>query len=57
MLLVNPYTGKAVDVAEAFVDRLTRAGFKEQEPEAVESDESGSAPAPKRRGRPRKSDS
>lgn len=55
MLLVNPYTGKAVDVAEAFVDRLTRAGFKEQEPDVVDS-EVESAPAPKRRGRPRKSE-
>jgi hypothetical protein len=53
MILVNPNTGKPVDVAEAFIDRLTLAGFKEQEPEAVEKD---SAPASKRRGRPRKSE-
>lgn len=55
MILVNPNTGKPVDVAEAFVDRFTRAGFREQEPEAVEP-EKESAPASKRRGRPRKSE-
>ena len=35
MLLINPHTGKLVDVAEAFVDQLSRAGFKKQEPEVV----------------------
>ena len=55
MILVNPNTGKPVDVAEAFVDRLTRAGFREQEPDVVEP-EKDSAPASKRRGRPRKSE-
>lgn len=35
-LLVSPFTGKLVDVPEEFVDQLSRAGFKEQEPEAVE---------------------
>lgn len=44
-LLVNPNTGKLVDVAPAFVDQLSRAGFKKQEPvpEATK--------APARRGR------
>lgn len=48
MLMVNPNTGKLVDVAPAFVDQLSRAGFKEQEPasEVVK--------APVRRGRARK---
>jgi hypothetical protein len=36
MLLVNPHTGKLVDVSDEFVDQLSRAGFKKQEPEAVE---------------------
>ena len=36
MLLINPFTGKLVDVSEEFVDQLSRAGFKKQEPEAVE---------------------
>lgn len=31
-LLLNPNTGKLVDVAPAFVDQLSRAGFKKQEP-------------------------
>jgi len=35
MLLVNPHTGKLVDVSAEFVDQLARAGFKKQEPEAV----------------------
>ena len=48
-LLVNPFTGKLVDVSEEFVDQLSRAGFKKQEPEAVEPVKV-SAP----RGRPRK---
>lgn len=52
MILVNPFTGKLVDVSDEFVDQLSRAGFKEQEPEAVEADE---VSAPPRRGRPRKS--
>lgn len=55
MLLVNPNTGKLVDVADAYVDQLRRAGFKEQESEAVESSEDA-APAPKRRGRSRKAE-
>jgi len=37
MLLTNPFTGKQVDVTdEATIDLLSRAGFKKQEPEAVE---------------------
>jgi len=47
MLLLNPYTGKLVDVADAFVDQLSRAGFKKQEPEVVEP-EKVSAPRTKR---------
>jgi hypothetical protein len=47
MLLLNPYTGKLVDVSDEFVDQLSRAGFKEQEPEAVES-EKDSAPRGRR---------
>ena len=35
MLLVNPHTGKLVDVATASIDQLVRAGFKKQEPEVV----------------------
>lgn len=53
MLLVNPHTGKLVDVADAFVDQLLGAGFKKQEPEDVTPVE-GVAPAPRRRGRPAK---
>ena len=47
-LMVNPNTGKLVDVASAYVDQLSRAGFKEQEP-APEATK-----APVRRGRTRK---
>lgn len=47
-LMVNPNTGKLVDVAPAFVDQLSRAGFKEQEP----APEAPRASA--RKGRPRK---
>lgn len=36
MLMLNPHTGKLVDVAPAFVDQLSGAGFKKQESEAVE---------------------
>ena len=46
MLLTNPYTGKLVDVSDEFVDQLLGAGFKKQEPEAVESEDS--APLAKR---------
>jgi hypothetical protein len=52
MILVNPHTGKLVDVAEAFVDQLSRAGFKKQEPEAVEP-EKVSAPVARRPRKPR----
>jgi hypothetical protein len=48
MLLVNPHTGKLVDVAEAFVDQLSRAGFKEQEPEAAAPVEAVAAPRARR---------
>lgn len=47
MLLRNPHTGKLVDVADAFVDQLSRAGFKKQEPEVVEPVK-GPAPSAKR---------
>jgi hypothetical protein len=53
MLLVNPFTGKLVDVSEEFVDQLSRAGFKKQEPEVVEPVK---VSAPRGR-RPRKSTS
>lgn len=46
MLLLNPNTGKPVDVSAEFVDRFVRAGFKKQEP-AVEQK------APVRKGRSR----
>ena len=49
MLFVHPYSRKAVDVPEGLVDRFREAGFKEQEPEAVEAGEK--APAPNRRKR------
>lgn len=52
MLLVNPFTGKLVNVSAEFVDQLSRAGFKEQEPEAVGPVETAPAPRAKR---PRKS--
>ena len=48
MILVNPHTGKLVDVAEAFVDQLSRAGFKKQEPEDVAPVEAVAAPRAKR---------
>ena len=47
MILVNPFTGKLVDVSDEFVDQLSRAGFKKQEPEAVEP-EKVSAPRARR---------
>lgn len=50
MILVNPFTGKLVDVSDEFVDQLSRAGFKKQEPEVVEP-EKVAAP----RARPRRS--
>lgn len=53
MLLVNPHTGKLVDVAEAFVDQLSRAGFKKQEPEVVAPVETVVAPAARRPRKPR----
>jgi hypothetical protein len=47
MILSNPFTGKLVDVSDEFVDQLLGAGFKKQEPEAVEP-KKVSAPRPKR---------
>ncbi|GAA3699112.1 hypothetical protein GCM10022377_10150 [Zhihengliuella alba] len=44
--LINPYTRKPVDVAEAFVDQLVRAGFTEP---AVEAAQEKQSPAPRRR--------
>lgn len=52
MLMFSPYSRKAVDVPDGLVDRFREAGFKEQEPEAVEP--AKKAAAPSRRGRPRK---
>ena len=52
MILVNPHTGKLVDVAEAFVDQLSRAGFKKQEPEVV-APKKVSAPVVRRPRKPR----
>jgi len=46
MLMFSPYSRKAVDVPDGLVDRFREAGFKEQEPEAVEASE---APAPRKR--------
>ena len=46
MLMLSPYSLKAVDVPAGLVDRFREAGFKEQEPEAVEAVE---APAPRKR--------
>jgi hypothetical protein len=58
-ILLNPNTGKPVDVADAYIDVFTRAGFKEQEPavEAVDGGEesrSEETVSSSRRGRPRK---
>lgn len=53
MLMLSPYSRKAVDVPDGLVDRFREAGFKEQEPEVVEAPK---AAAPTRRGRPRKTD-
>ena len=53
MILVNPYTGKPVNVADAHVDRLVRAGFKKQEPEVVRPKEGAPADKPIQR-RPRR---
>jgi hypothetical protein len=39
MLMLSPYSRKAVDVPDGLVDRFREAGFKEQEPEAVEAEE------------------
>ena len=52
MLMFSPYSRKAVDVPVGLVDRFREAGFKEQEPEAVEPEKVSAPPA--RRGRPRK---
>lgn len=35
MLMLSPYSRKAVDVPDGLVDRFREAGFKEQEPEVV----------------------
>jgi hypothetical protein len=51
MLMLSPYSLKAVDVPDGLVDRFREAGFKEQEPEVVEPEK---VSAPSRRGRPRK---
>jgi hypothetical protein len=48
MLFVHPYSLKAVDVPDGLVDRYREAGFKEQEPEAVEPSKD-SAPTRRRR--------
>ena len=51
MLMFSPYSRKAVNVPTGLVDRFREAGFKEQEPEAVEASE---APAPRKRRTARK---
>lgn len=51
MLMLSPYSRKAVDVPAGLVDRFREAGFMEQEPEVVEPEK---VSAPARRGRPRK---
>ena len=52
MILVSPFTGKLVDVSDEFVDQLSRAGFKKQEPEVVEP-EKVAAPVVRRPRKPR----
>ena len=52
MRMLSPYSLKAVDVPVGLVDRFREAGFKEQEPEAVEAVE---APAPRAKRTTRKS--
>jgi hypothetical protein len=54
MLLANPYTGKLVDVSEEFVDQLSRAGFREQEPEVVATVEAVVAPRARSPRKPRR---
>jgi hypothetical protein len=54
MLLLNPFTGKLVDVSEEFVDQLSRAGFKEQEPEVVEPVKVSAPPTKRPARKPRK---
>ena len=49
MLMLSPYSRKAVDVPDGLVDRFREAGFKEQEPEVVEPKDEGSAPVRRRR--------
>jgi hypothetical protein len=49
VILINPYTGKEVDASEEASTVLIAAGFREREPEEKHE-------APKRRGRPRKSE-
>ena len=51
MLMLSPYSRKAVDVPDGLVDRFREAGFREQEPEAVASAESDAAPRAKRTSR------
>ena len=45
MLMLSPYSRKAVDVPAGLVDRFREAGFMKQEPEVVEPKVEGSAPA------------
>ena len=54
MLLVNPFTGKLVDVSEEFVGQLLRAGFREQEPEVVATVEAVVAPRARSPRKPRR---
>ena len=54
MLMLSPYSRKAVDVPDGLVDRFREAGFKEQEPEVVESSDEGSAPPVRRSRKARK---
>jgi hypothetical protein len=48
MLMLSPYSRKAVDVPDGLVDRFREAGFKEQESEAVAPAKADAAPRAKR---------
>lgn len=52
-LMDSPYSLGLVDVPDGLVDRFRESGFRVVEEQAAESEK----PAPKRRGRSRKSDS
>ena len=54
MLMLSPYSRKAVDVPDGLVDRFREAGFTEQEPEVAGSSVEGSAPPVRRSRKARK---